>query len=78
MLVALLEARPRAAQPRKASIAQARALPAEMRRELWTLPDPAAVEGTDEEIDAAFREVRDTLMRRFEVLTSRAPSVPPR
>ena len=32
----------------------------------WGLPDPAAVEGTDEERLAAFRSVRDELIKRLE------------
>lgn len=32
----------------------------------WSLPDPAAAQGTEEERLAAFREVRDDLEKRFE------------
>jgi arsenate reductase len=31
----------------------------------WPLPDPAAVQGSDEEILASFRQVRDELGRRL-------------
>lgn len=34
----------------------------------WPLPDPAAVEGTEEDRLAAFRETRDELRRRIEAL----------
>ena len=34
----------------------------------WGVPDPAAVEGTDEEIARAFRDAAITLRRRVELL----------
>ena len=34
----------------------------------WGVPDPAAVEGTDEQKRAAFRDVATTLRRRIELL----------
>ena len=34
----------------------------------WGLPDPAAVEGSNEECLAAFRHVRDELRRRLTML----------
>lgn len=41
------------------------------RRLHWGLPDPAAAGGTDEERLAAFRAVRDELMRRLATLIAR-------
>jgi thioredoxin type arsenate reductase len=38
----------------------------------WPLPDPAAVEGSDEDRLAAFRTVRDDLVRRIEELVTRS------
>lgn len=38
------------------------------RRVHWGLPDPAAVAGTEEARLAAFRDVRDELLRRMRVL----------
>jgi len=38
------------------------------RRLHWGLPDPAAAEGTTEERLAAFRQVRDDLRQRIEML----------
>jgi len=32
----------------------------------WSFPDPAAARGSDEQVRAAFREVRDGLRRRIE------------
>jgi arsenate reductase len=40
--------------------------PGPARRFHWGLPDPAAVEGTEEERLAAFRRVRDDLAARIE------------
>jgi arsenate reductase len=37
----------------------------------WALPDPAAVEGSDVQVLAAFRDVRDELERRLRVLFAR-------
>ncbi|WP_042501950.1 arsenate reductase ArsC [Thermaerobacter marianensis] len=39
--------------------------PPHVRRWHWPLPDPAAVEGTEEQRLAAFRRVRDELHRRI-------------
>nr|WP_243149695.1 arsenate reductase ArsC [Thermaerobacter sp. PB12/4term] len=39
--------------------------PPHVRRLHWSLPDPAAVEGTGEQRLAAFRRVRDELLRRI-------------
>lgn len=36
----------------------------------WGIPDPAAVEGTDVQITAAFRDALLTLQRRIELFTS--------
>ncbi len=36
----------------------------------WGVPDPAAVEGSDEEKRAAFRDAASTLRRRIELLAS--------
>ena len=36
----------------------------------WGIPDPAAVEGTDEEKRAAFREAMTVLRRRIELLAA--------
>jgi arsenate reductase len=36
----------------------------------WALPDPAATQGTDEEILAAFRGTRDEIRRRLETLSA--------
>ncbi len=36
----------------------------------WGVPDPAAVEGSDEEKDHAFRDAYTTLHRRIELFTS--------
>jgi len=33
----------------------------------WPLPDPAAITGSDEEVLASFRRVRDEILRRLEV-----------
>jgi arsenate reductase len=39
--------------------------PGKVERLHWGLPDPAAVPGSDQEILAAFRQVRDELLRRI-------------
>lgn len=39
--------------------------PPHVRRLHWSLPDPAAVEGAEEQRLAAFRRVRDELVRRI-------------
>jgi hypothetical protein len=36
----------------------------------WGVPDPAAIEGGDEEKRAAFRDAASTLRRRIELLAS--------
>jgi len=48
-------------------------LPRAAPRHDWGLPDPAAVEGTDGEQLAAFREVRDDLRRRIAALYGQPP-----
>jgi len=40
-------------------------LPGEMRRDRWPLPDPEAATGSEAEIEAAYRKVRDDLQRRI-------------
>jgi len=44
--------------------------PGKVQRMHWGLPDPAAVEGTDDEKLAAFRAVRDELQVRIKTLLS--------
>lgn len=39
----------------------------------WPLEDPATMDGTDEEVMAAFRRTRDELKRRLEALRDEAP-----
>ena len=41
--------------------------PREVQRLHWPLPDPAAVQGSDAEVLASFREVRDELHRRLPI-----------
>jgi phosphate transport system protein len=41
---------------------------ADLRRESWALPDPAAVEGSEADILAAFRGTRDEIRKRIEGL----------
>lgn len=43
-------------------------LPVGIRRVHWPLPDPAKATGTEEEISAEFRAVRDDICRRVEAL----------
>jgi arsenate reductase len=43
--------------------------PGDVQRLHWPLPDPAAVEGNDEQIMASFRAVRDELSTRLRELT---------
>lgn len=43
-------------------------LPPGIRRLHWPLPDPARVTGTEEEISAAFRAVRDDIRQRVGAL----------
>jgi arsenate reductase len=45
--------------------------PAARERLHWSLPDPAAATGTDEEVRAAFRAVADDLECRIRELTAR-------
>lgn len=45
--------------------------PAGTKVERWDLPDPAAAQGTDEEIRAVFRESRDEIERRVRDLVER-------
>lgn len=40
----------------------------------WALPDPAAVTGSEQEIEAAFRKVRDDLRERIQTILSPVPS----
>jgi phosphate transport system protein len=42
-----------------------------MIRESWSLPDPSAVKGTDEEVMAAFRATRDKLQEHMSELVAR-------
>lgn len=44
--------------------------PPEVKRMHWPLPDPAKSKGTEEEIMARFREVRDEIRKRVEELLS--------
>lgn len=41
--------------------------PGDAERIHWSLPDPSAVEGTEEERLAAFREIRQNLIRRLQL-----------
>ena len=43
------------------------AFPGNVRREHWPLPDPAKAEGTEEEVLAFFRQVRDNISRRVQI-----------
>ncbi len=43
--------------------------PGEVRRLYWPLPDPDAADGSEEEIMAVFRSVRDELAERIRSLT---------
>jgi len=40
-------------------------LPGELRLDRWPLPDPETAEGSEAEIEAAYRKVRDELQRRM-------------
>ncbi len=42
------------------------ALPPQVRRKHWPLPDPAQAEGEEEAVMAVFREVRDEVKRRVQ------------
>ena len=44
------------------------AFPGTIRREHWPLPDPAKATGTEDEVLAVFRQVRDDLQRRVAAL----------
>jgi len=44
--------------------------PGKAERIHWSFTDPAAVDGTDEERLAAFRDVRDQIKERLEILAS--------
>jgi len=46
-------------------------LPAGMRKEHWPLEDPAKATGSEEEIMAVFREIRDEVHRRVADLIAR-------
>ncbi len=46
-------------------------LPTSVRRESWALPDPAAVGGSEKDVEDAFRRARDELRRRIESLLTR-------
>lgn len=46
----------------------------DVRREAWVLPNPASATGSEQELDAAFRMVRDELKRRIERIAGGAPS----
>ncbi|HHV63088.1 MAG TPA: arsenate reductase (thioredoxin) [Firmicutes bacterium] len=48
--------------------------PPNVRRIHWPLPDPAKAKGTEEEIMAQFRRVRDEIRRRVEELLEEYPS----
>ncbi|NPV53207.1 MAG: arsenate reductase (thioredoxin) [Firmicutes bacterium] len=48
--------------------------PPKVRRIHWPLPDPAKAKGTDEEIMAQFRRVRDEIRKRVEELLKEYPS----
>ncbi len=41
--------------------------PGTPRREHWGVPDPAAVTGTDAEIDAAFEHTYETLLEKARI-----------
>ena len=43
-------------------------LPAGVRKLHWPLPDPARAEGSEEEVMAQFRQVRDDIARRVHTL----------
>lgn len=47
--------------------------PPRVHREHWPLPDPARATGTEEEIMARFRAVRDEIRRRVEDLLAGRP-----
>ena len=52
--------------------------PGNTERIHWSLPDPAAIEGSETERLTAFRRVRDALAERLRDLTSRLGSANPR
>jgi hypothetical protein len=41
----------------------------------WALPDAAAVTGSEQEIEAAFRAVRDELRKKIEALLHSVPAI---
>jgi len=47
--------------------------PGGLMQESWGLPDPAAASGSEREIEAAFRKVRDELRERIGGLAKPAP-----
>lgn len=47
---------------------QCPALPPEIQKQHWPLEDPAKATGTEEEITAKFREVRDEVKKRIQAL----------
>lgn len=48
--------------------------PGQTQRVHWGFPDPAAVEGSEEERLAAFRRVRDALAERFKSFAAESPA----
>jgi arsenate reductase len=48
-------------------------LPGEVERLHWPHPDPAATVGSDEDIRAAFRRVRDQIRKRIEAFFKNRP-----
>jgi arsenate reductase len=40
----------------------------------WALPDPAAATGSEQEIEAAFRKIRDELREKIQMLANVAPA----
>lgn len=52
-------------------------LPVDTRRVHWPLPDPAKATGTDDEINAQFRSVRDEIRRRVAGLLESELADPP-
>ncbi|MCI3952389.1 MAG: Phosphate transport system regulatory protein PhoU [Burkholderiales bacterium] len=48
--------------------------PAGLTRLNWALPDPAAATGSEQEIEAAFRKIRDELREKIEALANVAPA----
>jgi arsenate reductase len=46
-------------------------LPAALRREAWSIPDPTTAGGSEQELTSAFRRLRDELRPRIESLLKR-------